>query len=190
MDRESILLVAWRLNRFFPLLIGGLLLLNVAAYLLLNHVATPRRDALERQLMDLQSRLRQSRQSAAEAKSPAEIYRQGEADLQKFRAAIPAKNEFPALLGEIFSLADRAGLSIERIGYQPKEVEGQGLLRYGLAFSVHGDYGQLKRFIHSLERSQRLIVIDGLTLSGGREPGEAQVELRLQLTTFFRTENP
>lgn len=189
MDRESILLVAWRLNRFFPLLVGSLLLLNVAVYLLLNYAASPKREAMERQLMDLQSRVRLNRQAAVEAKSPAEIYRRGEADLQKFRAAIPAKSEFPALLGEIFSLADKTGLSIERIGYQPGEVDGQGLLRYGLAFSVHGDYGQVKRFIHFLERSDRLIVIDGLTLSGGRAAGEAQVELRLQLTTFFRTEN-
>lgn len=189
MERESILLAAWRLNRFYPLLISSLLLLNVAAYLLLSYVASPKRDALERELMDLQSRVRQSRQLAVEAKSPAEIYRRGEADLQKFRTAIPAKSEFSALLGEIFSLADKAGLSIDRIGYQPKEIEGQRVLRYGLAFSVHGDYGQVKRFIHSLEQSERLIVIDGLTLSGGRESGEAQVELRLQLTTFFRTEN-
>jgi type IV pilus assembly protein PilO len=188
MDRESILLVAWRLNRVLPLLVGILVLLNVAAYLSLNYLASPQRDALERQLMDLQSRVRQTRQSDAEAKTPAEIYRRGEADLQKFRAVIPAKSEFPALLGEIFSLAGQAGLTIDQISYQPKEIEGRGLLHYGLAFSVHGDYGQVKRFIYSLEQSDRLIVIDGLTLSGGRESGEATVELRLQLATFFRTE--
>jgi hypothetical protein len=95
-------------------------------------------------------------------------------------AVIP-QSEFPALLGEIFSLASQAGLAIDQIGYQPKELEGQGLLRYGLAFSVHGDYGQVKRFIYSLEQSERLFVIDGLTLSGGQEAGEATVELRLQL---------
>jgi type IV pilus assembly protein PilO len=188
MDRESILLVAWRLNRVLPLAVGSLILLNVVAYLSLNYLASPQRDALEKQLFDLQSRVRQARQSDAEAKTPADIYRRGETDLQKFRAVIPAKNEFPALLGEVFFLAGQAGLAIDQISYQPKEMEGQGLLRYGLAFSVHGDYGQVKRFIYSLEQSERLIVIDGLTLSGGREPGEATVELRLQSATFFRTE--
>jgi type IV pilus assembly protein PilO len=179
MDRESILLIAWRLNRVLPLLVGALLLLNVVAYLALNYLASPRRDVLEKQLADLQA--------DADAKTPAEIYRRGEADLQNFRAVIPLKGEFPALLGEIFSLAGQAGLTIDQISYQPKEEEGQGLLRYGLAFSVHGDYSQVKRFIYSLEQSERLIVIDGLALSGGRESGEAMVELRLQLATFFRT---
>jgi type IV pilus assembly protein PilO len=188
MDRESILLVTWRQNRVLPLLVGSLVLLNAITYLSLNYLVWPQRDALEKQLMDLQSRVRQIRQADAEANTPAEIYRRGEADIQKFRAVIPAKSEFPALLGEIFSLAGQAGLTIDQIAYQPKEVEGQGLLRYGLAFSVHGDYGQLKRFIYSLEQSERLIVIDGLTLSGGRESGEATVELRLQLATFFRTD--
>jgi type IV pilus assembly protein PilO len=188
MERESILLAAWRLNRILPLLVGGLVLLNVVAYLSLNYLASPQRDALEKQLMELQARVRQNRQSDAETKTPAEIFRRGEADLQKFRAVIPSKSGFPALLGEIFSLAGQAGLTIDQIGYQPKEVEGRGLLRYGLAFSVNGDYGQIKRFIYSLEQSERLIVIDSLTLSGGRESGLATVELRLQLATFFRTE--
>jgi len=188
MERESILLAAWRLNRVLPLLVGSLVLLNVVAYLSLNYLSLPQRDTLETQLMDLQARVRQNRQSDAEAKTPAEIFLRGEADLQKFRAVIPSKTEFPALLGEIFSLAGQAGLTIDQIGYQPKEVEGRGLLRYGLAFSVNGDYGQIKRFIYSLEQSERLIVIDSLTLSGGRESGLATVELRLQLATFFRTE--
>jgi type IV pilus assembly protein PilO len=185
MERESFLRLAWRMNRFFPPLIAGLILLNAAAYLLLGYVVTPQRDALEKELMDLQVRTRQSRLAEAATKTPAAIYRRGEADLLKFRETIPAKNEFPALLGEVFFLADQAGLAIDQVSYQPKEVEGQGLLRYGLAFSVRGNYGQVKRFIHSLEQSERLMIIDGLTLSGGRESGEAKVELRLQLATFF-----
>jgi type IV pilus assembly protein PilO len=190
MGHESYLRAAWRLNRIFPLAIGALLLLNAAAYLLLGHVAEPQRRSLEQQLLELQARSRQDRLADAATKTPAEIYRHGATDLQTFRAAIPVKGEFPELLGEVFSLAGRAGLAIDQVGYQPREVEGQALLRYGLAFSVRGDYGQLKRFIHALEQSQRLITIDGLTLSGGRDPGEAPVELRLQLATFFRTDAP
>jgi type IV pilus assembly protein PilO len=188
MEREPIWLAAWRLNRFLPLMVVALILLNAAAYLSWSLVFLPRQSALEKELMGLQSRIRQARQSGLADRTPAEIYRRGEADLRLFRAAIPAKSEFPALLGDIFTLAGRAGLAIDQISYQPKEIEGQGLLRYGLAFSVHGDYGQVKRFIDSLEKSDRLLVIDGLTLSGGREEGTTKVELRLQLATFFRTE--
>lgn len=188
MERESILMAAWRLNRVFPVLIGALILINVATYLLMNYTVSPKLDALERQLIERQATVRQSRQAGAQAQAPVEIYRRGEADLEKFRASIPVRSEFTALIGEIFSLAEEAGLTIDRIGYDPKEMAGQGLLRYGLAFSVRGDYGQIKTFIYSLEQSQRLIVIDELALSGGGEPGQAQVELRLRLATFFKTE--
>lgn len=187
MERESILLAAWRLNRVFPLVIGGLLLLNIAVYLVISFSTSPQLNALERQLIEQQASLREGRAGAA-AQNPVKAYRQGESDLNKFAEAIPPKSEYTALIGEIFSLAGRAGLAIDSIGYDPKEIAGQNLLRYGLAFSVKGDYGQIKRFIHSLEQSERLIVIEDLALSGGGQPGEAQVELRLRLATFFRTE--
>lgn len=184
MEREPIWLAAWRLNRLLPILIGGLLLLTAGSYLFLQLHSLPRRDALERELIDLQSRTRQGRQNAA-LKTPAETYRQAMADLQSFRAAIPTKNEFPQLLDEIFTLAGKAGLAIDQISYQPKEIAEQGLLRYGLAFTVRGSYGQIKRFVHSLEQSERLLVIDSLTLSGSPEAGAATVDLRLQMATFF-----
>jgi len=186
MDRVSTLLAVWRINRTFPLLVGSLILLNVLAYVLLNFIVLPQSDLLEKELLDLQARIRQARQSDGEMKTPAEIFSQGRADLEKFRATIPAKTELPALVGDVSALAGQAGLAIDNIVYQPKELEGQGLLRYGLAFSVHGEYGQVKRFIYSLEQSERLIVIDGITLSGSREPGLTKVELHLQLATFFR----
>ena len=188
MEREPIWLTAWRMNRFLPLLIVGLLLLNAASYLALTTIFLPRRDALDKELISLQASGRQGRQAGAEARTPAETYRQAKEDLQSFRAVIPAKSEFPALLGDVFTLAGQAGLAIDQIGYQPKELPGQALLRYGLAFTVRGDYGQIKRFIHALEQSDRLLVIDSLTLSGEREFGAATVELRLQLATFFLTD--
>jgi len=187
MEREPIWLTAWRLNRFPPLLIAGLFLLTAASYLFLHHYSLPKLDALEKELIARQTQLRQGRQNT-ERKTPAETYRQAMADLQSFRATIPGKNEFPKLLGEIFSLTSQAGLAIDQISYQPKELADQGLLRYGLAFTVRGSYGQVKRFVHSLEQSERLLIIDSLTLSGGRDSGEALVELRLQLATFFLTD--
>jgi len=191
MARESILLTAWRLNKKIPLLIGGLILLNIAAYAILSNVVGPRLDALERRYIERQSQVRQVRltgQSGAAAGSPREIFRRGEEDLGKFRAAIPSRTEFTALIGEIFSLATNAGLSIDRIGYEPKEITGHELLRYTLNFSVSGDYGQIKRFVYSLEQSDRLIAIEELSLSG--ESKEGKVNLRVRLSTYFKTDTP
>ncbi|WP_027715751.1 type 4a pilus biogenesis protein PilO [Desulfuromonas sp. TF] len=194
MARESILLTAWRLNRRIPILIVGLILLNIAAYVVMSNVVAPRLDALERRYIERQSQVREVRltgQTGAAAGSPREIYRRGVEDLGQFRTAIPPRTEFTALIGEIFSLAGKAGLSIDRIGYDPKEVAGQGLLRYTLDFSVSGDYGQIKRFVYSLEQSDRLIAIEELSLSGGEgKSKEGDVNLRVRLTTYFKTDIP
>ena len=138
MDRKSILLAAWRMNRRFPLLIGGLLLLNVTVYLLLTYGVAPRLDRLQRDLIEQQSFIRDVRKGGGGEQSPAAVYRRGLSDLEKFGAVLPDKNEFPALIGEIFSLAGKAGLTIDRIGYDPKEIAAKGVLRYGLGFSVRG----------------------------------------------------
>lgn len=189
MARESMLLAAWRLNRGVPLLIAGLLLLNLVAYGLMTYVVAPGIDALERRYIDRQSLVREARQAGAAAASPQETYRRGQEDLGAFRAAIPSRTEFTTLIGEIFSLAEQAGLAIDRIGYDPEEVAGRGLLRYGLQFSVTGEYGEIKKFVYSLEQSERLVAIEGLTLSGGG-PERGQVALRMRLSTYFTTDVP
>jgi type IV pilus assembly protein PilO len=193
MARESILLTAWRLNRRIPILIGGLILLNIAAYALMSNVVAPRLDALERRYIKLQSHVRELRltgETGAAEGSPREIHRRGEENLGQFRAAIPSRTDFTALIGEISSLAEKAGLSIDRIGYDPTEIAGRELLRYTLNFSVSGDYGQIKRFVYSLEQSDRLIAIEELSLSGGGESKEGKVNLRVRLSTYFKTDIP
>lgn len=193
MGRESILLTAWRLNRRIPLLIGGLIILNVLAYAIMSYVVGPRLDALERLYIDRQAQVREVRltgQKGAKDGSPREIFRQAKEDLHKFRAAIPSRTEFTALIGEIYSLAGDAGLSIDRIGYDPSEMTDRKLLRYSLNFSVSGDYGQIKRFVYSLEQSDRLIAIEELSLSGGGKSEGGKVNLRVRLSTYFKTDIP
>jgi type IV pilus assembly protein PilO len=185
MARESVFQAAWRLNRSFPLAIAALLLLNGAAFVLLNYFLSPRLDDLERRYIEQQAQLRQGRQAG---RTPLETFRQGEADMAQFAAAIPPKAEFPALIGELYSLAESAGLEINQIGYDHKELPEQGLLRYALGFAVRGDYGQVKQFIFSLEQAPRLMAIEDVSLSGGGAPGAEQVALQLRLTTYFRAE--
>jgi type IV pilus assembly protein PilO len=187
MNKESIFRAAWRLNKGFPLAIATLLVLNIVAFALLTFLASPRINALERQYISLQNKVREGRQAGREAERPQTIYRQGKEDLKKFWAAIPPQKDFTALIGEIFSLAKNAGLAIDQITYTPKEEE-KGLLSDALSFTVTGKYEQVKKFIFSLEQSKRLIALEQISLSGGEQSGKEQVSLHLKLSTYFRTE--
>ncbi len=184
MERRTLILAAWRLNRTFPVLIGVLLLANIAVFAFISFRVSPALEEMERRYIARQATLRQGRQG--EAQSPVAIYRRGQSDLQKFRAMLPEKTDFTALIGEIYALAGAEGLSIERISYAPKEIPEEGLQRYALSFSVHGEYAQIKRFIFAIEQSKRVLAVENIALAGG-QPTRPGVDLQLQLVTYFRT---
>ncbi len=184
---ESLLAAAWRVSRVWPLLIGLLLLLNIGLYAWVSYRLSPQVSDLESQFIEAQAKARQGAQGRGGAASPWKQFESAAEDLQTFRAAIPDKNEFTGLIEEVFTLAGKAGLSIDRIGYSPANDEGRNLLRYALSFSVAGDYGQIKKFIASLEQSPRIIAIEEVSLSGGDRQEGAAVGLRLRLATYFKS---
>lgn len=187
---ERLLLAAWRVNRLLPLLVLALLAGNLGLFGWTVISLSPRIDDLERRYLDRQALARQSEQESEQTLSPYRRYQQTEADLQTFQQAIAARSEFTGLLGELFTLAGEADLSIDRISYDPKQVEEDQLLRYGLVFSVGGDYGQIKQFIFSLEQSPRILAIEEITLAGSDAAKGGTVKLNIRLATYFRQDQP
>ncbi|MBE0502233.1 MAG: type 4a pilus biogenesis protein PilO, partial [Desulfuromonadales bacterium] len=114
---------------------------------------------------------------------PVIVYARGVEDLQKFRQAIPDKSELSGLVAELFSLADQAGLKINSVQYSSSKEPEQQLLRYEINYQVTGTYRQIKKMIHLIEQSQRILFIDRLSLGSGR--ADESVGLSLSLTTFF-----
>ena len=194
MARESLFKTVWRINRGWPLLLAVLLLFNIAGYLLRSEYFVSRNEGLEGQLLARQTALRQGQQEAQSSLTPQQQARRAQTDLTTFRRALPRVDKFTAFVGELFREAHRAGLRIDQIVYDPKEVKGVGVLRYTLEFSVAGSYSQVRRFIYALESSPRLVAIESVALSEAKsrakakKPGRAEVSLRLRLATYFRTD--
>lgn len=188
MARETIFKALWRLNKVWPLVLGGLLVVNLGVFTGLNQLVLPNLETLERQFIEAQGLSRKSQQELAAAGTPLAAFHQGQEDLAEFREHIPPRSDLTTLIGELFSLAQQAGLSIDQVNYDPKEIAEERLLRYGLTFAVTGTYRQVKQFVYLLEQSERLISIENIALSGASEDGEGRVSLRLMLSTVFRTE--
>lgn len=190
MPRESFWTALWRLNRPLPLVVGGLLLLNLGAAASSFWYVAPHLSTLEDRFLQQQQDYRETRKSGDIINSPQGIFRQGLHDLQTLSDGIPELNEFTGLISELFTMARRTGLAIDQISYDPSPVKGEALLSYSLSFSVTGDYGQVKKFIYLLEHSPRLLAIEGLTLKAPRQKIPGQINLGLQLTTYFRKPAP
>jgi type IV pilus assembly protein PilO len=183
---SSRLLALWQLNKSWPLLLLVLLLFCTGLIIINQKFIAPGVDDLEREYIGLQERSRQARMVKTAAETPRAFYQRSIDDLGEFRDMIPPQNKFTSLVAELFQLADKANLRITQVSYQPKELKNTDLLQYGLAFSVSGDYTQLKKFIALIEASKRLIAIEGIALRSDMRSGNI-AELQLQLTTYFRT---
>ena len=188
MSREHLILTAWKQNKLWPSLLMVLLLANVALFVVGNQVIAPKVMRLEEQLVKNQAEARLARQQGTNAATPENILTRGRQDLQSFREAIPGKETFSELIGDVSLLANRAGLEIDQITYAPEEKPEEKLLVYSLSFTVSGSYRQLKKFIHSLEHSPRLIAIQELSLSGSSEKQQEGVRMQIRLSTHFTSE--
>lgn len=188
MSANTLLKAIWERNRAMLLTVVALAGLSLVLLLYQQLVVDSRLLELRLQQAQLQQQIRQQQTSRAghgEQLSEAQLIA---ADLQQFLGLIPDKKQFSAFIGELFSWAQVCRLEIRQINYAPEIDKESGLLRYGLSFSLSGEYVQLKRFIHLLENSPRLLVVERIALAGSESSAAEKpgVQLQIQLTTYFQ----
>lgn len=189
-SRSALLMVVWEQNRGILVVLVLLLLACGGFYLAEDRFVVRDLEQLRLEQATLQRQLRQQQQRVSKDGMPLSASEQIGKDLGGFNAKIPSKTKFADFIGDLFAWADRVDLSIRQVSYQPKVEPEVGFLKYGLSFSVQGDYGQLKRFIHLLENSTRILIIDSITLAGrpDLEGNKNEVTLNIKLTTYFQEE--
>lgn len=187
MAGNSLLKSIWEQYRGLSLVTLFLFLLVVGLFVYQTQVIDVRSETLRNRQVQLQKQLRQRQAVLGETGMPASLTEQLSRDLERFRALAPQKNQFADFIGDLFSWADQVNLSIRNINYQPKIDKEMEYLNYGLTFSVKGEYRRVKKFIHLLENSQRLLIVDKISLSGKQaENNSTSVSLQINLTTFFQ----
>jgi type IV pilus assembly protein PilO len=175
----------WKSHRSLLILLGVLAILNLLTYVALVQFVAPRIAEQESTFLKRQTEVRRLlRNQGGPTNTPEQTYLMAVQDLAKFRQAIPDYREFTGLIEELLVLSSRSHLNITQIGYNSTQLEESALLKFELNFNVAGDYDQIKRFIHSLEQSTRLIAIKQIGLEGA---DDKSVNLRLKLETFFRS---
>ena len=190
MSLSTLAKAVWEQNRALLLTVAALGVLSLGLFIYQQQLLDSRLVDLQIEQIDLQQQLRQRpADPAAHDRAQSELLA---ADLRQFQELIPEKQQFSDFLGELFTMAERSGLDIQQINYAPKVDQDSGLLAYGLNFSVHGTYAQLKNFVQLLENSPRLLIIERIGLSGSEQAGTelSDVQLQLQLTTYFKEGQP
>jgi len=172
----------------WPLIAVGLLVLgNIVLVPALHYYLVPTVSQREELLLRRQAQLREG---GADGSSPTQQFVQGEKDLATFRERIPPHREFTGLIAELQQMADEAGLDLAQISYRHEQDSDNRLLRYQLGFTIAGSYQDIKQFVHTLEQSPRLFIIQQIGLQGVEQEALTDVRLQLNLETFFRSEAP
>lgn len=175
----------WKSHRGTLVLLGVLLVLNLLLFAALEQLIVPRVAEQEGRFLQRQAEVRQLlRKQIGTTKTPAQLYVLASQDVSRFQQAVPDYQDFTGLIEELLVLSSRAHLDITQISYASELLKKSPLLKFSLNFNVAGDYAQIKKFIHSLEQSVRLITIKQISLQSADEDG---VNLRLSLETFFRS---
>ncbi|MCK4536524.1 MAG: type 4a pilus biogenesis protein PilO [Desulfuromonadales bacterium] len=179
----------WRTRRTALLALVLLLALNAVIYAVMQQFVVPKVDEHEALFIQKQTEVRRLvKQQSSASESPEQIFLRAGQDLEAFYRALPEHREFTSLVDELMTLASMSGLHLTQIAYNPEQLKEMELLRYTISFTVGGDYGQIKKFIHTLEQSPRVMAIRDILLhheAGSRQPG---VRLRLNLETYFSSE--
>ena len=163
-------------------LLAFLALLNLAVFLYLSLWQRP-------ELAGAQSEWFAKRDALASGQilQLAERYQMGARDLALFQRRLIPKKGFPAFLGELFETAGNNGLHLKGISYKPKDLKEQGMVSYGIAFTVSGKYASEKSFLADLARYPQIVTLDSVSLSNSSQTEES-VDLKVQMTAYLKEE--
>lgn len=172
------------LRKWTVVAIAVLFLMALAAQLFINLYQNPKVEKLQQEWMTL----REQEGRGTKYQDREALYRNGLADLAKFRERIYLKSQFAQFIGELYQTAAKDGLELVSITYKPTVNKEEQLLNYALTLAVSGKYPQLKRFIYDLCADVgNILVIDSIALTSGSASADS-VQLQVQITSWFRVE--
>jgi len=167
-------------NRRMLIAAGIMLLLNIGLWSISAYYLGPAVSSAQTSWNDLRQRV-----AVAGRADVQNVYQRGLQDLKKFSDHIPAKRQFPRVLGDILDAAASSGVVTGSVSYKPQAIKNEDLLSYTLSMNVAGGYAALKSFLSDLQKYRELVVIDGLGLTNS-DLYEENVSMDLKLTIYLQ----
>ncbi|MFV2072995.1 MAG: GspMb/PilO family protein [Thermoanaerobaculales bacterium] len=89
------------------------------------------------------------------------------------------------ILRAVGSATRNAGLLPGSYSYTAKKDRKTGYIRFGVQFSVAGEYGQLRQMLAELQSSPELLVVEGLSLVGDQDAVSHDLRISVSIATFL-----
>jgi len=188
----------WREKRILLIILGVLLLGNVAFFLTYRIQYQSRLDEMDDRLAQAEGQLAQSKKARTSAEQSLLAYRRVEKDVQSVLndhwSTQPRR--LTLFIGEVKRLAEASNAVPKAIAFDRTESTANatakpgsrkkddvGAKEVGIAFTVSATYEQARRMINLFELSQQFVIIDRISLAEGEEN---KLTFSLRLKTIFR----
>lgn len=168
-------LTRWLWRAALALLVG-----NGLVFALLVLPARDQRLDQERQLLDLQRRIRTLQREGDSSEVLLTAFR----EVEQFAQGFPRRAELVGLIGRLTKLAQSVAVDVPTVEYKPSEVKEAGLTKVTIAMAVEGTYAKIRRLVYELEAMRRHLVIERLSLNDPK--GTSELQVRLQLAVYVR----
>ena len=190
MPRNFRIGASWRDPRFMVrVILGALVLANlVLAGLVLFPIGGSAED-LERQLATLQTQI-QSRQATLErTRQHVAAVEKGRSEGDDFLGTyfLSERTAYSTLLSELIAAAEQSKITPREHAFSTEPVEGSdSISMMSITANYEGSYNDLLHFVHEIDRSPRLLLIE--SLNAAPEAGAGKLTVSMKLDTFVRTD--
>ena len=167
---------AWRV------ILWLLLVANLIGAALVMYPPGGSADDLERQRVNLQAQVKSRRAQLAQTQLHAAAVEKGKSEGNKFVGDyfLARRTAYSTLLSELVAAADEAKIKPKEHAYATEPIEGSdSLSMMTITANYEGTYANLMRFVHAIDQSPRMLVIEALNAAPQLSNGTLAISMRI-----------
>jgi Tfp pilus assembly protein PilO len=164
------------------IVLGLLVAANLAAAAFVLYPPGGSADDLERQMAELQSRVKANRALLVSTRQHVAAVEKGRAEGDKFLDSyfLARRTAYSSLLTELVEAADRSKIKPKEHAYATEPIEGSDALSMmTISANYEGTYANLMHFVHEIDKSPRMLIIEGLSAAPLQTGGTLSVSMKI-----------
>src|SRR5580658_100204 len=169
------------------IVLGVLVAANLAAAALVLFPPGGSAEDLQRQMTSLQSQISSNQALLERTRQHLAAVEKGRSEGDRFLSTYFLVNRTASLtlLGELSEAANRSKIKPKENSYSDEPIEGSDSLKMlTITYNLEGAYRDVLSFVHELDRSPRLMIIE--SLSAQPQQGSNVLSVSMKLDTFVR----
>src|SRR5665213_2475461 len=142
---------------------------------------------LEQQLAALQAQTAAKRALLTSTRQHVAAVEQGRSEGDQFlnQYFLARRTAYSTLLSELVAAADEAKIKPKEHAYSTEPIEGSDTLSMmSISANYEGTYANLMRFVHAIDLSPRMLIIEGL--NAAPQQGNGTLAISMKIDAFVR----